>query len=39
MHSLITSVTILILAAIAQSHVSEAVDGWRPLAKISPAGR
>ena len=37
MHSLITSLTILILASIAQGQVSDAVAGWDPFAKVAPA--
>jgi hypothetical protein len=37
MHSLITSITILILASIAQGQVSDAVAGWDPFAKVAPA--
>ena len=39
MNGLITSVTILILASIAQNQVSDAVTGWDPFAKVSPAER
>jgi hypothetical protein len=34
MNSLITAVTILILAGYAQGQVAEAVSGWEPFAEV-----
>lgn len=37
MQSLIASITILVLAGVAQNQVSDAVSGWDPFAKVTTA--